>query len=180
MIRKPIFLATLLAALTFTTIGCGDSSDENDKLSNKVWRVEVVAAEFPLKQRLGDNVGFKIKVRNAGDDTIPELSITIDSFNYRSTEEGLADPERPVWVINKVPAGSESSGVNTYRLGRLKPGKTVEAVWRLSAVRAGTHTVKYKIAGDFEGQGKTVLADGSAPEGAFVVTITTVPKPVGP
>ncbi len=167
-------------ALTYTAIGCGDSSDEKDKLSDKVWRVEVVEAEFPLKQRLGDNVGLKIKVRNVGDDTIPELAITVDSFDYRSTEEGLADPARPIWVVNRPPPGSESSDVNTYRLGPLKPGKTFEAVWRLSAVRAGTHTVKYKVAGDFQGKGKTLLADGSAPEGAFVVTITTVPKPVGP
>ena len=176
--RPWILLATPLLALAFIAAGCGDSSDEKDSLSNKVWRVEIVEAEFPLKQRLGDNVGFKIEVRNVGEDTIPNLAVTIDGLNYRSTETGLADPERPIWVVNRPPPGSESADVNTYKLGQLEPGKTVKAVWRLSAVVAGSHTVKYKVAGDLQGKSKTLLLDGSAPEGAFVVTVSDRPRPV--
>ncbi len=178
-VRWRLFLSVaVLVALSFLAIGCGESSDKNGGKSTEIWRVEVVDADFPLKQRLAEPVELKIEVRNAGDTTIPELAVTVDGFNYRSTEKGVADPKRPVWTVNEPPPGSASSNVNTYILGELEPGKTVKAVWKLTAVVAGSHTVKYKVAGNVNGDIKTLLADGSAPEGAFVVTVSEEPKPI--
>lgn len=171
--------SALLLALTFAFTGCGNSASEKSVKDAEMWEVEIVDASFPLKQRLAEPVEFIIEVRNRSKHMIPELAVTIDSFNYRSSERGLADPKRPVWTVDEAPPGSASADVGTYTLGRIKPGETAKAVWHLTAVLAGSYTVKYKVAGNTTGSGKTLLADGSAPEGAFVVSVSKEPKPIG-
>lgn len=178
LLKLSIKPSALLLVLALALTGCGKSVPEKSDKAVKQWRVEIADASFPLKQRLAEPVEFKIEVRNAGETTIPELAVTIDSFNYRSRQRGLADPKRPVWTVDKPPPGSASADVNTYTLGRLKPGETAKAVWKLTAVRSGSYTVKYKVAGDTIGAGKTLLPDGTAPEGAFVVSVSKEPKPI--
>ena len=55
----------------------------------------------------------------------------------------------------------------------MKPGKTVEAVWKLSAVRAGKYTVAYEIDAGLSGEAKAKTSCGVAPGGTFVTEITT-------
>ena len=55
----------------------------------------------------------------------------------------------------------------------MKPGQTVEATWKLSAVRAGKYTVAYEIDAGLGPETKAVTAGGSPPGGTFVTQITT-------
>ena len=45
-------------------------------------------------------------------------------------------------------------------------------VWNVTPVQPGTYTVRYRVAAGLEGKAKAVTADGSVPEGEFVVRIS--------
>ena len=64
---------------------------------------------------------------------------------------------------------------NTFAFGELPPGDRIELVWRLTAVRPGTYTIDYEVSAGLQGKARAVTADGSAPEGKFVVTISDKP-----
>jgi hypothetical protein len=48
-------------------------------------------------------------------------------------------------------------------------------VWNVTPVQAGTFTVHYRVAAGLQGKAKAVTADGSVPEGEFVVRISSAP-----
>lgn len=183
--------------------GCGGSDprqDENEPEGD--FPVEVTVAEFEPKQRLAESTDLELAFRNSGDEAIPDLAVTIytgdekadGSFNIRSQQEGLADPNRPVWILeNDFPklledgadlrdlddaptAGAETSSTNTYAFGSLEPGEEVHTVFRVTPVVAGTYTVHYEVAAGLDGQARAVTDTGEAVEGEFVATITDKPK----
>jgi hypothetical protein len=45
----------------------------------------------------------------------------------------------------------------------------------VTPVHAGTYTVHYRVAAGLEGKAKAVTANGSVPEGEFVVRISSAP-----
>lgn len=193
-------LACLLAGLALAACG-GDEESQADNEPKGEFPVEVASAKFPARQRLGETSDLVLEVENAGDETIPDLAITLYTgdekadgpFNLRSEQQGLADPNRPVWILeNDYPklladgvdaselddeptAGAETAAVNTYAFGPVAPGESLAAVWRVTAVEGGTYTVHYEVAGGIDGNAKAVTADGSPVEGEFVATISDKP-----
>jgi len=106
------------------------------------------------------------------------------SFSVRSEQEGLAIPFRPVWILEEgfprlegenAPAGAEAAQTDTYAFGSLAANQTRSIVWNVTPVQAGTYTVHYRVAAGLEGKAKAVTADGSIPEGEFVVRISSAP-----
>ena len=106
------------------------------------------------------------------------------SFSVRSEQEGLAIPFRPVWILEEgfpklagqtASAGAEAVQTNTFSFGSLAPNQTREMVWNVTPVQAGTFTVHYRVAAGLQGKAKAVTADGSVPEGEFVVRISSAP-----
>jgi hypothetical protein len=186
-------------ALTLSLAACGEesSSDANETAGN--YPVKVVTAEFPAKQRLGETTLLRLGVRNTGRKTLPALTVTISvggkegrnsslPFGYRDPEPGLAQPDRPIWVLSahypKVdgsaePAGAETSSPKTFDFGPLEPGATAEAVWKLNAVRTGNFEVLYEIGAGLGGTAKAETpAGGNASTeagGSFAVRVTDVP-----
>jgi len=183
--------------------GCGGSEprqDENEKEAD--YPVEVTVAEFAPKQRLAETTDLELAFRNSGDETIPDLAVTIytgdqsadGAFNVRSAQEGLADPNRPVWILeNDYPkiledgasakdldsaptAGAETSSTNTYTFGELEAGDEIHTVFRVTPVVAGTFTVHYEVAAGLDGKARAVTDTGEPVEGEFVATITDQPK----
>ena len=181
---------------------CGGDKERQDE--NEVageFPVEVTSAKFPARQRLAQTSDLILEVENAGDETIPDLAITIFTgdekadgpFNLRSEQQGLADPNRPVWILEddypkvlsaeielseldaEPTAGAETAATDTYAFGPVAPGDSVTAVWRVTPVVAGTYTVHYEVAGGIDGKAKAVTADGSPVEGEFVATISNKP-----
>ena len=163
--------------------------------------MEVVSAKFPPKQRLADTQDLTLEIENSGSETIPNLAVTIwtgdekadGSFNLRNEQTDLADPNRPVWILeNGYPkllepgtdageldaapsAGAEVASTDTFAFGSLAAGENFTAVWRVTPVKAGTYNVHYTIAAGLNGKAKAVTADGSPVEGEFVATITDRP-----
>ncbi len=199
--------ATFAIALALSGVvalsACGGSSGERQDADEPEgdFPVEVAAARFPTRQRLAQTSDLEIAIENIGPEQIPDLAVTIcvDScdadgpFSLRSDQPGLANPNRPVWIleqdypklttpatdrneIDDAPtAGAEAAQTNTFSFGSVAPNGSVQAVWRVTPVQAGTYTLHYEIAAGLTGNAKAVTADGSTPEGSFVVTITDKP-----
>lgn len=185
-----------IAVLSLSLAACGDdsSSSSDAKESTGPFRVKVVGAEFPTKQRLGQTSLLQIGVRNAGRETMPALAITVSvagkagqasslPFGIRSPEPGLAQPDRPVWVLSeKYPklvdsdesAGAENASRKTFLFGPLKAGEKTEAVWKLTASRTGSYRLLYSVGDGLSGEAKTETAAGVEPGGSFAVRITEV------
>jgi hypothetical protein len=186
----------IAAALALFLVACGDeesSSGANEAAGN--YRVKVVTAEFPAKQRLGETTLLRLGVKNTGDEALPSLTVTISvgdkeghasalPFGYRDPSPELAQPDRPVWALaanyprlngSAERAGAETSSPKTFAFGPLKPGATAEAVWKLSAVRTGDYEVLYGIGGGLGGAAKAEAAPNTQAGGSFTTTITEVP-----
>ena len=122
---------------------------------------------------------------------MPALAITISidknavhPFYYYDPQPGLADPDRPVWVLEegyprfagqKASAGAETANDKTFDFGPLQPGKTTEAVWKVTAVRGGIYTIDYQVDAGLNGKAKAVTAGGGPVTGSFAVKISTTP-----
>jgi len=178
-------VAALLAA-------CGGSSSDSNEHAG-TYQVKVTGASFPAHQFVGQTSLMKIDVENTGDETVPALTVTVNiqgkngtdariPFAIHDPQAGLAGPDRPVWVLaatyprrvgSSTSAGGETSNAKTYSFGPVKPGKSVEAVWKLSAVRAGKYTVGYEIDAGLSGEAKAETSSGVRPGGTFVTNIST-------
>lgn len=174
---------------------CGgeSSSDANERAGT--YEVRVTEAAFPSEQRLGQTSLLRLGVRNTGQKTLPALTVTMSiagragqtsplPFGVRDPTPGLAQPERPVWVLSagyprlagsSSPGGASSSNRKTFVLGPLKPGATTKAVWKLSAVKSGHFTVLYEIDAGLSGTATAKTSNGVAPGGSFVTEISAVP-----
>ena len=116
--------------------------------------------------------------------TSQQLPTAEGSFSVRSEQQGLAIPFRPVWILEAgypklegetASAGAEAAQTDTYAFGELRAHDTRRMVWNVTPVQGGTYTVHYRVAAGLEGKAKAVTADGSVPEGEFVVRISTAP-----
>lgn len=174
-------------------VACGgeSSSDSNERAGT--YQLEVVDASFPNEQFLGQTTLMKLGVRNAGDETVPNLVVTIgvggkagaDSalpFGVRDAQAGLAQSDRPVWVLaehyprfagSSDPGGASTSNRKTFALGPLKPGATATAIWKLSAVRAGDWQVLYRVGAGLGTQVKAEVPGGGPVGGSFAAAITS-------
>jgi hypothetical protein len=189
-----------IALLAGGVSGCGDDAERQDADEPEgEFPVEVVAAKFPTEQRLAETSDLELELENVGSEDVPGLAVTIftgdepssGSFSVRSEQAGLADPNRPVWILEPgfpklvtpevkdldeaPPAGAEAAQTNTFSFGPLAPGQSRDIVWRLTPVQAGTYTVHYELAAGLTGKAEAVTEDGSPVEGEFVVTITDKP-----
>ncbi|HTR73376.1 MAG TPA: hypothetical protein VMG80_07245 [Solirubrobacteraceae bacterium] len=182
--------ALLLSACAALASGCGGGSRQDAGEPDKTFTV-ATKASFPTEQSIVRPELMTVEVRNASAATMPNVAVTVDSFDYASSSSGLADNKRPVWVIEQgpgrvadpppqsisisPPGGGQTAYVNTWALGPLAPGHARTFVWRVTPVKAGTYTVHYTVAAGLAGRSKARLADGSIPQGHFTVSIA--PRP---
>lgn len=201
-----------MAAATSFLVACGGESERQDANEPEgEFPVRVADARFPTEQRLAETHHLRLRIENTGEEAVPDLAVTIwtgdemasESFSTYSEQPGLADPNRPVWILEngypkciddeKVPpclpsdqasmneireagsAGAAAAQTNTFSFGSLQPGESLEGVWEVTPIKAGTYTVHYEVAAGLTGKAKAVTEDGSPVEGEFVVTITDKP-----
>ncbi|MEY2534544.1 MAG: hypothetical protein QOF29_2454 [bacterium] len=169
--------ATALVAVTGAVAGCGGDAPRQDAGEPPGrYRVAIVATSFPARQRLARQERLVIAVQNRGRATVPELSVTVHAFSTRARARGLADAERPVWVIDRPPRGSTTANASTWSLGRLPAGHTKRFVWRVTPVRTGTHRLSYRVTAGLAGRAKAVAAGGGAPARELVVRVSGRPS----
>jgi hypothetical protein len=173
---KVACLALGTAALAVAS-GCGGNDKQDAKESKGTYDVKVVQASFPSKQQLAEHATMRIAVRNDGSKTVPNLAVTVGrdgkaTFSYESQQPGLADPERPIWIIDDPPLGGTTAYVDTWALGRLRPHETKTFKWGVTPVRAGDYKVDYQVAAGLNGTAKVRRTDAS---GTFRVNVTQQP-----
>ena len=197
-------MALLGGAAILTACGSGPSQDVTEPSGSFPVQTK---ANFPNRQQLAKTSDLELSIRNVGKQTIPDLAVTIytgeikagvtatgsgqGSFNIRLNDTNLADPNRPVWVLeNDYPklltagvtkknldqaptAGASAAQTDTFQFGAVTPGQSKDIVWRVTPVRPGTYTVHYEVAAGLTGKAKAVTPDGSPVKGEFVVTISS-------
>jgi hypothetical protein len=169
-------IAASVAALAVVAVaGCGGGTRQDAAEQSRTYRVAIVRASFPSRQRLAAPARLVVEVRNAGKRTIPNIAVTVDSFSTRSEQADLADSQRPVWVIDGPPDGSTTAYTNTWALGTMFAGETKQFVWRVTPVQPGTHRVRVLVAAGLGGKAKAVLAGNRAPERELTVRISSRP-----
>jgi hypothetical protein len=166
--------ATGCAAALLALGGCGGqkTQDENEPEGN--FPIEVVDATFTGGQKLAKRSELEITVRNAGSETVPNVAVTVNGFSERRDNPDLADPERPVFVINGVPIdigglpeskeasprGCETAYVNTWACGSLPAGRERTFRWSVTAVEAGRYEISYRVAAGLDGKAKATPSAG--------------------
>ncbi|MGA7397236.1 MAG: hypothetical protein WBW62_07290 [Solirubrobacterales bacterium] len=183
-----------LAVSAAVIAGCGGGEDSNQFADVPAgdYSVEVLNAEFPVKQVIARTYNLKLAVRNSGDETIPNIASTISlpdlgstlAFAYRDPQKGLAQPQRPVWVLEEgFPklagtvgrGGAATSNRLTFAFGELPPGEVANMVWRVTAVRPGIYGLEYQLAAGLSGEANAVDAAGDTPVGLLPARISDRP-----
>ena len=188
--RSGVSLAVGALVLALAACGSGGTRQDANEPAGK-FPVKIVTSSFPTRQRLAETSLLRLGVQNTGDKAVPALAITISidknavhPFSFYDPQPGLADPDRPVWILEndypklagqKRSAGAETANDKTFDFGSLKPGKALEAEWKVTPVRGGVYTIDYQVDAGLNGIAKAVTADGSPPTGSFAVKISTQP-----
>ena len=165
-------------------VGCGGGEQQDAKEPKGNFPVKVVSASFPQSQSLAKDSTMEIVVQNAGQQTIPTISVTVKcgkglggSFSTTTQDTNVADPVRPQFVVNKIPTATErvnppldpaplersSAYVDTYPLGPLAAGRSATFRWDVSAVKAGPYKLCWRVNAGLYGKAKAVPAQGGGP-----------------
>jgi hypothetical protein len=191
--RRKRFTGGVALVVMLAVAGCGGGERQDENEPEGDFSVEVVSAMFPAKQKLAKNSDLVITLRNAGDETVPNIAVTLEGLSFRSDATGLSNPERPQFAVNGVPReiggypeakeatplGCDTAYVNTWACGPLAPGREKTFVWSVTAVKAGPYDIKWRVAAGLDGNANAVDADGGgAPSGSFTGTVSNEPPDV--
>lgn len=151
----------------------------------------LVHSSFPAKQAIARSAKLVLTVRNTGSHTVPNVAVSVDSFAYTDTYPQLSASKRPVWIVDEGPGthpkhavegesinnpgGGSTAFVNTWALGALAPGHSKRFIWRVTPVKAGTHTVNFTVAAGLNGKARAQLAGGGAVTGHITVAVAAKP-----
>jgi hypothetical protein len=177
-----------LAALTVLgAAGCGGGGRQDANEPSGKFPIQVVRATFPTTQRLAQKTQLQIAVRNAGHKKVPNVAVSVMpgqanapaealAFEEADATPGLAESSRPVWVLDAGPVGGITAYTNTWALGVLRPGQTRTFVWKVTAVKSGVHSIKYKVAAGLNGKAKAIVpGSDQEPAGQFTIRISGKP-----
>jgi hypothetical protein len=195
--RNAALSLSLAGALALAVSSCGGGPPRQDAKEPKGdFPVRVVSATFPGDQKLAKDSTMEIVVENAGQKTVPLISVTVKckpglggSFQTAIPEEtgDEADPSRPQFVVNKIPTAGprqnppldpaplerSSAYVDTFPLGPLAPGKRATFTWDVTAVKAGEYKLCWRVNAGLYGKAKAVPApDGGPINGQFAGEIS--------
>ncbi len=180
----------LAAAAVCVLAGCGSGSPQTAHEPEATYRMRAIRVSFPRLQAVARPVPLEIVLRNVSAKTVPTVAVTVDSLTYNSRYAALADPRRPIWVIERgpgaianppvegqevsPPGGAQTAATKTWALGSLAPGRSARFVWLLAPVKPGTYTLHFAYAAGVSGKSKVRLAAGSQP-GSITVHVAAKP-----
>ncbi|HTY98060.1 MAG TPA: hypothetical protein VMB91_13530 [Solirubrobacteraceae bacterium] len=189
--RRPRDAPAALALLAVVVLaGCGGGSRQDANEPEATYRMRATRVSFPHLQAVSRPVTLEVVLRNVGTQTVPAATVTVDSLTYASRYAALADPTRPIWVIERgpgaiaippvesqevsPPGGAQTAATKTWSLGSVPPGHSARFVWKLVPVKPGTYTLHFAYAAGVAGKSKVRLAVGSR-RGAIIVHIAGKP-----
>jgi hypothetical protein len=169
------FLVCCLLGVSFAACGGGQRQDAEEPAGT--FEVQVVTASFPEEQSISQDAPMRIVVKNPGKETIPDLAISLSGLSDRNPGPGLADPEQPLWIIEKQPGAAVTANGFTWGMGAVPPGGTSEFELTLNPAVPGTHEVKWTVAAGLNGKAMARSSSGSRPAGTFTVRVSDEPPP---
>ncbi len=170
----------LAAGLALGVSACGgDDPEIEDAAKGQPFRV-AVSASFPERQRLAAQRTLEITVRNQDSRPLPDVAVVLNGLERRIASEDngagrIADPRRPIWIVDQPPAGGQTAYVDTWALGALPAGAERTFRWKLTPTVAGRHKVRWRVAAAVEQNG-AVRASGGRASGTFDVRIDGKPE----
>jgi hypothetical protein len=175
---KQVTLAALLVGVLVALGACGGGAKQDEGDPTGTFKVDVPRASFPGKQRLAQESTLEITVVNKDSRDIPKLAVTVDGFSQRRDDATLADPNRPIWIINEPPLNADSALTNTWTLGPVASGQSRTFSWKVTPVRSGTYSIRYRVAAGLYGKAKVVdTTTGTIPKGSFIARVSREPRP---
>ncbi|MEI7625186.1 MAG: hypothetical protein WCK06_03475 [Actinomycetota bacterium] len=174
--------AAVVAVMALGVSACGGTTSQDASEEASSYPVEITKVSFPPRQDLAQPTFFTIVVRNSGEQSIPNIAVTIlnadtktqgvaEAFGYSTQQDGVADRSRPLFVIDQQPTAGQTAYVNTWAMGELAPGASQTFTWKVTATRAGVFAIKYQVAPDLNGKAKAKLADGGVAQGTVTVRV---------
>jgi hypothetical protein len=183
--------AAAVAGAALLASGCGGGARLDAHEQSGSYALEVLNASFPTKQSIARPTSFALEVRNAGSGTVPNVAVTLDSFNYTERYPELAADKRPIWVIERgpgpvakppvqsqevsQPGGAQTVYVNTWALGPLARGGTRTFTWHVVPVKAGVWTVHFRVAAGLAGKSRASLPSGGPVQGQLTASVAPLP-----
>jgi len=167
------FLVCCLLGVGATACGGDERQDAQEPAGT--YEVQVVTASFPEDQSISQDAPMRIVVRNAGKETIPDLAISLAGLSDRNPGPGFADPEQPLWIVERQPGAAATADGFTWAMGEVKPGGTSEFELSLNPAVPGTHEVKWTIAAGLNGKAMARSSSGARPAGTFTVRVSDEP-----
>lgn len=164
--------------------GCGGGPRQDASEPSGRFPLEVTRASFPASQGLSEHAELVIAVHNAGGRTVPDVAVTVENprekttaeaFGERSPQSGLADPSRPSWIVDQAPLNGTTAYSNTWALGPLPPNGTKTFRWKVTAVKAGEHQLRYAVAAGLNGKAKAEPTAGRSITGLFRISVSRKP-----
>jgi hypothetical protein len=143
-------------ALAWAVSACGGGERQDVTEPSGTYELQVTKAEFPSRQRLVETSDLELGIKNTGDQTIPDLAVTIytgdvkagvtatgsgqGSFNIRLDEPDLANPNRQVWILENRYPKLLTPGVTAKELDQAPSAGAVAAqtdTFQFGPVRSG-------------------------------------------
>lgn len=192
-------LATLAALSSGTLLACGGGGGgerQDAGIPEGDYTVRILDANLERAQRLGKATQMRLGVRNTGNETIPDLAVTVivlgeqgeasrDAFAYRDPQQNLNRHERPIWILEpgypvlageRVLGSARTASARTFSFGELPAGETAEAIWKLTPVKAGRYRLRYEVNLDIQGAGQIEAEGGGSASGVVAARIKPAPQ----
>jgi hypothetical protein len=166
--------AVLAMVLALGVVGCGGGERQDKDEPSGTFDMRAIGT-VPASQHIAERARMRIAVRNTGQKDVPNVAVTVKGFTKRSTQPGLADPNKPVWIVDRGPKGGDTAYVGTWALGPLPAGQTRVFEWRVTPIQPGLYKVSYEIAAGLNGKAKARGASGGPPGGRFTVRVSGKP-----
>ena len=166
-VRFPIL--ALLAALAVLP-GCGGGESQDADEPEGTYRVDIAGASFPKKQTIAQSSTMRIRVRNPGEEALPDVAVTVETKGKRPATARSPSPRAPTTPASLT--RTDRSGCSTRspwaaraptptrgRSARWPGGQTATFEWKLTAVEPGDYSIAYRVSPGLDGNAR--LAAGS-------------------
>lgn len=154
--------------------GCGASEDTVGGDGDAPFAIAATATLEPV-QRLGSSYSMRLTIVNKDHRSLPTVGVTVTGFSraIAAGDDGagrVADPRRPIWVVDAPPRGASTAYRDTWSSGPLRAGERKTFVWSISPVRPGRHAIRWRIGAGLD-HDRPVAADRRGTNGVLDVKV---------
>jgi hypothetical protein len=132
--RRRIGIGTLSALLAVSIAACGGGSPQDATEPSGDFPVAITRADFPSRQQLAQNTNLTLTVENTGDESLPDLAITIfTTSNANTGGSGNSTTTTTGTGTGQPESGSEPQAQGSFSVRSDQPGLAIPSrpVWIL-------------------------------------------------